>query len=86
MKGKLGSKNLLIGRPGLAQAQKHHPVSPTTANLVILGGGVLLGLAAYAYRESPLGNVVLNAAGSVAGVALVFFLNATLFQKTSPAH
>ena len=47
---------------------------------------MLLGLAAYSYKETPLGHVLLNTAGSVAGVALVFFLNATLFQKTSPAY
>lgn len=49
-------------------------MSPTTANLIVLGSGLTLGLITYQYKESPIGATLLGAAGSMTAVALVLFL------------
>lgn len=49
-------------------------VSSTTANLSILGAGVVLGLVSYPYRESAIGSTLLGAAGSMAAVAFILFM------------
>lgn len=48
--------------------------SKTTVNLALMGGGVLLGLVGANNRETALGAVALQAGGSVAAVALAFFI------------
>lgn len=77
-------------RGGKALAQERSrvvgiPVTPTTVNLAILAGGLLLGVAAYHYRNTPVGNILLGAAGSMAGVSFVFFINEALFGAIAPA-
>lgn len=61
------------------------PITPTTVNLTLLGGGFLLGFLAWHYRDDPIGNVLLNVAGSMAGVSFVFFINEALFGGQAPA-
>lgn len=58
---------------GLAQI-RNKGMSPTTANLIILGSGLTLGLVTYQFKDSPIGATLLGAAGSVTAVALVLFM------------
>lgn len=77
-------RNMLAGRYGygLAQIRRNgKSLSPTTVNLGILGGGLLLGLITYQYKDSPLGATLLGAAGSVSAVALVFFVRELLLGE-----
>lgn len=71
-------QNMLTGRYGLAQIRTNGKLPPTAVNLGILGSGVVLGLIAYQYRDTPIGATLLGAAGSVAAVAFVFFLRELL--------
>ena len=55
-------------------------LSPTAANGIILGAGLVLGLVTYQYKDSPIGATLLGAAGSLTAVALVLFLRDLLVQ------
>lgn len=73
------SGGLAKWRPAVGLAQGKG-LSPTTANLVILGSGLTLGLITYQFRENPIGATLLGAAGSMTAVALVLFLRELLVQ------
>lgn len=70
--------------PAVGLAKNGAGLSPTTANLIILGSGLTLGLITYQFRENPIGATLLGAAGSMTAVALVLFLRELLVSpKTS---
>lgn len=72
-----------LGLTGKGSPNPFHGVSPTTANLIILGSGLGLGLITYQYRENPIGATLLGAAGSMTAVALVLFLRDLLVADRS---
>jgi hypothetical protein len=41
-------------------------------NLAIMGAGVVIGLASYPYKKKPLGDLLVHAGGSIAGIGLIF--------------
>jgi hypothetical protein len=61
------------------------PVTPVNANVALLALGLILGVAAFHYKDAPVGNVLLAAAGSMVGVSTVFVVNESLFGSSSPA-
>lgn len=68
-------KGLARWRPAVGLAQSREKgISSTTANLIILGSGLTLGLVTYQFKDNPIGATLLSAAGSVTAVALVLFL------------
>lgn len=75
-----GSKSLSQGRRIIGI-----PVTPTTVNVTLMGLGLLLGVAAWNYKDTPIGNVLLGAAGSMAGVSTIFLVNEGLFGGAAPA-
>lgn len=77
----------LRGSKQLAQQRKviGVPLTPATVNVALMGASLLLGIAAWHYKDTPIGSVLLGAAGSVAGVSTVFFINEALFGAAAPA-
>jgi hypothetical protein len=53
---------------------KRYVAPPPIVNLSLVVTGVLIGLAGYEGRETPLGQVGLGAGGSLAAVGLAFFI------------
>jgi len=43
-------------------------------NLLIIGTGIGMGLAAFPYREKAMGRVVLDAGGGIAGIGFIFMI------------
>jgi hypothetical protein len=68
--------------PGAAAAGQRGGPSPTIVNLTILGAGLLVGVAAYQFRDTPIGATFLGAAGSMTAVALVLFMRDLWLPET----
>jgi hypothetical protein len=50
-------------------------------NLVIMGTGVAMALVAYPYKKKPVGDLLVHAGGSIAGIGLIFtILDASGFR------
>lgn len=71
-KGLLGRKHGLAGTK--PKKELSIPLSPTTINSLILGGGVVLGLVAWPYRGDPLGAILLGVGADIAAISLFFLV------------
>ena len=75
--------NLLSGRYGLGEMKrKTMGLSPTVVDLSLVGGGLVLGLVSFPYREGPIAQTLLIAGGGLAAVGLAFLIRDLL---TSPS-
>lgn len=41
-------------------------------NLIIMASGIGIGLVAYPYKKKPVGDLLVHAGGSIAGIGLIF--------------
>lgn len=76
-------RNLLLGHYGLGEmSKKNGGISPTTVDLGIMGGGLVLGLVAFPYKETPIGQTLLVAGGGLVAVSLALLIRELLVKRT----
>lgn len=81
-KGMLGQKHSLAATK--TKKQLGINLTPTAVNGGILAGGVLMGLIAWPYKDSPIGGILVGAGANIAAIALVFFLKEALAPAATP--
>ena len=56
-------------------------ISPTVVDLSLLGGGLVLGLATFPYRDAPIGQTLLIAGGGLAAVGIAFLIRDLVMSR-----
>lgn len=69
--------NLIRQVSPLGQLTPTKPVPPSGipswgTNLIIMASGIGIGLAAYPFKKKALGDLLVHAGGSIAGIGLIF--------------
>ncbi len=73
-------RNLLAGHYGLGEMAKKKTggISPSTVDLGIIGGGLVLGFVSFPYRDTPIGQTLMVAGGGLVAIAAVLLVRELL--------